>query len=271
MLNEEFLILILIFILGAVAGSFINCLCWRINQKETIMGGSYCPKCRHKLGFFDLFPLLSFLSLRGRCRYCKEKISFQYPLMEMLTGLAFVFVYHYTGFDILTFDFQNIAFYELIFRWFLSVLLLTAFIYDLKYFIIPDRITFSAIVLTFLWIVVGFFLKHYTEMQVLSFLFSGLASAFFFFCLWFFSSGRAMGFGDVKLAFLLGLFLGYPVIIPALFVSFFIGALIGIILVLLRKKKMKSEVPFGPFLVMGTFIGLAWGEDIILWYLSFLK
>ncbi|MDD5696679.1 MAG: prepilin peptidase [Candidatus Pacebacteria bacterium] len=271
MIPEEISLLVLIFVLGTIAGSFINCLAWRIKQEETILGSSYCPKCRHKLGFFDLFPIWSFFFLRGRCRYCKEKISFQYPLVEILTGLAFVFVYHYTGFDLLTFNFQNIQFYELIFRWLLSVFLLAAFIYDLKYFVIPDRITFSAIILTFLWIIAGFFLKHYTEMQVLNFLFSGLVSSFFFFCLWFFSQGRAMGFGDVKLAFLLGLFLGYPVIIPALFVSFFLGALIGIILVFLKKKKMKSEVPFGPFLVMGSFIGLAWGKDILLWYLSFLK
>jgi len=271
MIPEEIMLLVLIFVLGTIAGSFINCLAWRIKQEETILGSSYCPKCRHKLGAFDLFPILSFLFLRGKCRYCKEKISFQYPLVEILTGFAFIFVYHYTGFGILTLDFQNVKFFELIFRWLLSILLLTAFVYDLKYFVIPDRITFSAIILTFLWIIAGFFLKYYTEMQVLNFLFSGLASAFFFFCLWFFSQGKAMGFGDVKLAFLLGLFLGYPVIIPALFVSFFLGALIGTILVLLRKKKMKSEVPFGPFLVMGTFIGMAWGKDILLWYLSFLK
>jgi len=108
--------------------------------------------------------------LKGKCRYCKEKISWQYPLVEILTGLAFVFVYHYTGFDLLTFDLQNIKFYELIFRWLLSMLLLTAFIYDLKYFIIPDGITFSAITLTVLWIIVGFFTGYYTKMQVLSFL-----------------------------------------------------------------------------------------------------
>lgn len=268
---EAILILIFIFILGTIAGSFINCLVWRIKQEESILGRSYCPKCKHTLGFFDLFPIFSFAFLKGRCRYCKEKISWQYPVVEILTGLAFVFVYHYTGFDLLTFNFQNIKFYELIFRWLLSMLLLVAFIYDLKYFIIPDGVTFSAIALTLLWIIVGFFTGYYTEMQVLSFLFTGLASALFLFCLWFFSQGRAMGFGDVKLAFLLGLFLGYPVIIPTLFVSFFIGALMGITLIFLRKKKMKSEVPFGPFLVIGAFTGLAWGQDMINWYFSFLK
>lgn len=268
---ETILILILVFVLGTIAGSFINCLAWRINQEETILGRSYCPKCKHTLSSFDLFPILSFAFLKGKCRYCKEKISWQYPLVEILTGLAFVFVYHYTGFDLLTFDLQNIKFYELIFRWLLSMLLLTAFIYDLKYFIIPDGITFSAITLTVLWIIVGFFAGYYTKMQVLSFLFAGLGSSFFLFCLWFFSQGKAMGFGDVKLAFLLGLFLGYPVIIPALFASFFIGALTGIVLIFLRKKKMRSEVPFGPFLVMGAFIGLAWGQDMINWYISFLK
>jgi prepilin signal peptidase PulO-like enzyme (type II secretory pathway) len=113
---EQIIVFILVFILGTVAGSFINCLVWRINQKETILGRSYCPKCRHGLGFFDLFPILSFIFLRCKCRYCKDKISWQYPIVETLVGLLFVFVYHFTGFDILSNDFANIKFFELIFR-----------------------------------------------------------------------------------------------------------------------------------------------------------
>jgi len=268
---EYFIVYILIFILGTIAGSFINCLVWRINNKETILGRSYCPKCKHGLGFFDLFPLISFAWLKASCRYCKEKISWQYPLIEILVGLVFVFVYQFTGFDLLSNDFANIKFYELIFRFILSTLLMAAFLYDLKYYIIPDRITFSGIGLIFLWIVSAFFLGYYTEMQMLGFIFSGLGSAFFLFLIWFLSQGKAMGFGDVKLVFLLGLFLGWPLIIPGLFISFFLGALIGVLLIAFKKKKMKSEVPFGPFLIIGTYISLAWGQSILFWYLSFMR
>jgi prepilin signal peptidase PulO-like enzyme (type II secretory pathway) len=271
MIIEQIIVFILVFILGTIAGSFINCFVWRISKEETILGKSYCPRCGHKLGFFDLFPILSFIFLRAKCRYCKDKISFQYPIVETLVGLIFIFIYHFTGFDILSNDFLNIKFYELIFRFILTTLLMAAFVYDFKHFIIPDRITFGAIGLTFLWIIIAFFNGYYTEMQMLGFIFSALGSAFFFFLLWFFTQGHGMGFGDVKLAFLLGLFLGWPVILPALFASFLLGALFGIILIVFRKKKMKSEVPFGPFLVIGTFVGLAWGTDILTWYLSFMK
>jgi prepilin signal peptidase PulO-like enzyme (type II secretory pathway) len=271
MIIEQIIIFILIFILGTIAGSFINCFVCRINQKETILGSSYCPYCKHKLGFFDLFPILSFVFLKAKCRYCKEKISWQYPIVELLVGGAFLFIYHFTGFDVLSNDFANIKFYELLFRLILTTFLMGAFVYDFKHYIIPDRITFSAIGLTFLWIIIGFFFGYYTEMQILGFMFSAFASAFFFFCLWFFSQGKAMGFGDVKLVFLLGLFLGWPLILPSLFISFFLGAFIGILLIILKKKKMKSEVPFGPFLILGTFIGLAWGNDVLFWYLSFMR
>ncbi len=271
MITEQTLILFFIFILGTIVGSFVNCLVWRINQKETILGSSYCPKCKHKLGFFDLFPILSFICLKANCRYCKEKISWQYPIVEILVGLLFVFVYYFTGFDLLSNDFTNIKFYELIFRLILTTILTAAFIYDFKYFIIPDRLTFSGIGLAFLWLISAFFHGYYTEMQVLGFIFSAMGAAFFLFLIWFFSQGKAMGFGDVKLVFLLGLLLGWPLIIPSLFIAFFLGAFIGILLIIFRKKQMKSEVPFGPFLIMGTYIGLAWGKDILSWYISFMK
>ncbi|GMX58988.1 MAG: A24 family peptidase [Candidatus Microsyncoccus archaeolyticus] len=268
---EQTTILFFIFILGTIAGSFINCFIYRISQKETILGSSYCPKCKHKLGVFDLIPLISFAWLRATCRYCKEKISWQYPIVEILIGFLFVFIYYVTGFDLLTNDFTNIKFFELIFRFILATLLMSAFLYDLKHYIIPDRITFSGIGLTFIWIIVAFLNGYYTEHQILGFVFSAMGSAFFIFLIWFFSQGKAMGFGDVKLIFLLGLFLGWPLIIPSIFISFFIGATTGILLILLRKKQMKSEVPFGPFLILGTYIGLGWGQDILSWYLSFMK
>ncbi len=268
---EQILILFFVFILGTIAGSFINCFVWRISQKETILGSSYCPKCRHKLSFFDLFPILSFAFLKTKCRYCKEKISWQYPIIEVMVGLVFVFIYYITGFDLLTNDFTNIKFFELIFRFIITTLLMSAFLYDLKHYIIPDRITLTGIGLSLIWIIFAFFNDYYSEIEVLGFVFSGIGSAFFLFLIWFFSQGKAMGFGDVKLVFLLGLLLGWPKIIPGLFISFFLGAFIGIILMLLRKKKMKSEVPFGPFLIIGTYIGLAYGTEILSWYLSFMQ
>lgn len=258
--------LIFIFIFGLFVGSFLNCVAWRIFKEETfVVGRSYCPSCRHVLSSMDLVPVVSFVFLKGKCRYCKENISYQYPLMEILTGSLFVSLYQYLNISSV---FSSYSFAELLFWWTIGSLLLIAFIYDLRHFMIPDRITFGAIILTVIFILSSFALGVYTQGQVINYFFSAFGSAFFFFILWFITMGKGMGFGDVKLGFLIGLLLGWPKTVIGLFLSFVIGAIIGIILILLKRKGMKSEVPFGPFLVLGTFLGLFYGQSIINWFFS---
>jgi leader peptidase (prepilin peptidase) / N-methyltransferase len=267
-------IYLVIFLFGLAIGSFLNCAVFRLEKEESFLSGrSYCPNCKHKLSWHDLIPLFSFLALGGRCRYCKNKISFRYPLVELATGLIFllIFVFQFTaapGFFI--FSFQNlIAFFYLLT---ISCFLIVIFIYDLKTYLIPDGAVFSALAVSGVWYLAsGIFFHIYTKYQILSTIYSAIGAAAFFLAIFLISRGRWMGFGDVKLAFLLGLFLGWPKILPGLFLAFFIGAIIGLGAIMLGKKKISSEVPFGPFLVLGTFLALFFGQSIISWYLNFLQ
>lgn len=239
-----------IFILGTLIGSFLNCLLYRLEQnKSFVFGRSICPKCKHELAWKDLVPILSFVFLRARCRYCKKRISFQYPLIELISGILLSLLFYYTG---LTAEFGFLAF--------IFFSMLAIFIYDLRHFIIPDKILFPLIFVTFIYVLIN-------SSAVLALL-SALGAALFFLIIYLLSKGEWMGFGDVKLAVFLGLFLSWPNILLGLFLSFVIGAIIGIGLIVFGKKGLKSQVPFGPFLIIGSVIAFFWGQEIINWYLN---
>ncbi|MCL5010594.1 MAG: prepilin peptidase [Patescibacteria group bacterium] len=257
---------VVVFVFGLFVGSFLNCVVYRLEVKKSFLQGrSFCPKCRHTLAWYDLIPVLSFVFLRGKCRYCNKKISWQYPVAELATGLVFLIISNFQ-FPIFNqfpiFEFSNIA--NLIFLLVIVCFLEIIFIYDLKHYIIPSRIIYPAIVIVFLYQLFG----NYPF--ILNFVFAGLAAGGFFFLLWLVSGGRWMGFADAPLGFLLGLWLGFPEILIALFLAFFIGSAVGLILIGLGKKKMKSPVAFGPFLVAGAFIAFLWGEKLWSIYFSFL-
>ena len=262
---------ILSLILGLFIGSFINCIVYRVyNKKSFIKGHSICPKCNHKLGLLDLIPLLSFLSLKGKCRYCGKPISKQYPIVEIFTGIMFFLVAFLVNANFLTqgfltFEFLNLLFYFLVVSYFIMI-----FVY-LKWFIIPDGLTFSAIIITLIYLFSQtFILNVMTPDELLARVVTAFVVFLFFFVLYFFSEGKAMGFGDVKLVIFLGLLLGFPKILPALFIAFAVGAIIGLLMMAFKKRGMKSEIPFGPFLVFGTFIALFFGDHLINWYLSLM-
>ena len=260
--------IILIFIFGLIVGSFLNCVIYRISKEESFLKGrSYCPKCRHKLNFFDLFPVLSFVFLSGRCRYCKELISRQYPLVELATGFLFSFIYFEFGPVVNLFSFVSL---EILFWCAIWSFFIIMFVFDWKHYIIPDEVVYPAIALSVTWVVYSFLAGMATGTQIFEAVLSAFGASLFFFLMWFFSKGRAMGFGDVKLAFLMGLLLGWGRIILGLFLGFLFGAIIGLILIMLKKKGMKSEIPFGPFLILGTFLSLFFGQSIINWYMSLI-
>ncbi len=256
---------LLVFILGAIVGSFLNCLVYRLEKGKSMAGRSFCPKCKRQLGLWDLIPVLSFVFLRGKCRYCNKRISWQYPLVEIITGVLFLLIFNFQflifkQFSI--FNFQTLV--SLAYLLIIGSVLIIVFIYDLKTYLIPDKVVYPAIVLALLFRL----LTDWSSLPMA--LLAGLGASAFFFIIWAISRGKWMGFGDVKLALLMGLFLGWPSILVALFSAFFIGAIIGIGLMIAKKKQLKSQVPFGPFLVIGAFIALFWGEQIINWYLNFL-
>ncbi len=258
--------LFFIFIFGLIIGSFLNCVVWRLYKEESFLfGKSYCPKCRHSLNVLDLFPVLSYVFLRGKCRYCGEKISIQYPLVELLTALLFVLVYLHFGPITGLFSFN---FFQVIYWLVMISFLIIIFVFDLKYYIIPDEVIYPAIVISMSWLLYSFSFGAMGKEALLYTILSALGASLFFFLIWFFSKGMAMGFGDVKLAILMGLLLGFPNIIVGLFLGFLFGAIIGSGMVLFKRKGLKSEIPFGPFLLAGLFTALFYGDRIASWYLS---
>jgi len=291
------IVFFLIFFLGICLGSFLNCLIYRLKEGVSFLKGrSYCPHCRHYLGPKDLIPILSFFFLRGKCRYCQKKISCQYPIVELVTGFLFVFSSFFVFSDPETFPCSLLYCYlAILFYWFFISILIVIFIYDLKYYIIPDKVIYPAIVLAFLWR--GLEVLKFTDWNLfrvlgpvpenlfwcetglefgiwrpflISVLTAFLASTFFLVIV-LISKGKWMGLGDVKMAFFMGLLLDLPNVLIALFIAFFFGALIGIGLIIFKKKSLKSEIPFGPFLASGTLISLFWGREILNLYLSLFK
>lgn len=242
----------IIFLFGLAVGSFLNCIIYRLKTGESFFKGrSYCPFCQHQLSWPDLIPVFSFLFLKGKCHYCQKKISLQYPLVELATGFLFVlcFLFHVPWFIFI-----------------IACFLIIIFVYDLKHYIIPDKIIYPAIGITLIATLQGvpFGSSNFFAWQ------SALGAAGFFLAIVLLSRGHWMGVGDIKLGFLMGLILGFPNILVALFLAFLTGAIIGIGLIILGKKSLKSEVPFGPFLVIGTLVAMFWGPAIINWYLNFL-
>jgi prepilin signal peptidase PulO-like enzyme (type II secretory pathway) len=208
------------------------------------------------------------LVLRGKCRYCGKSISIQYPLVEIATGLLFVLIFWHWPFGLWIFsDFGFLIsglihyFYYLI----ISCFLIVIFVYDLKHYLILDKVIYPAIGIALAYQIINF-----QTNSLLYALFAALLASGFFASIVFASRGKYMGAGDIKLGFLMGLLLSFPQILTGLFLAFLFGAIIGIGMIILKKKTLKSEVPFGPFLVAGTFIAMFWGEQILNWYLRFL-
>lgn len=261
-----------IFLFGLISGSFLNSIVYRLQAKESFLfKRSYCPHCKQKLSWQDLIPLLSFLILFGKCRYCKKQISWQYPLVELATGILFLLIFFYFPIFDQFFNFSISNFLYFLYLLIITCFLIIIFVFDLNYFIIPDKIIYPAIFVTSFYRffeVWNFGILDLSKIKNLGF---GILPSLFFLGIILFSRGRLMGFGDFKLAILMGLILGFPNILVALFLAFFIGAIIGIGLIIFKKKNLKSKVPFGPFLVTGTFGALFWAKIIINWYLNLLN
>jgi prepilin signal peptidase PulO-like enzyme (type II secretory pathway) len=279
-----------VFILGLAVGSFLNVLADRLPQGKSILGRSRCDHCGRVLRWFDLLPLTSFFAYRRRCRTCKGRLSWQYPIVEAATGLLFLLTFFkisnfslYGGFlverQFLIFNTQFLSLIPLIYLLFIVSCLVVIFVSDLKYFIIPDKIIFPAIGVTLFY---RFFevLKfgHLDLIGNLKFeignlwpilgpLLSGVAAGAFFLALVLITRGRGMGLGDVKLAFLMGLILGWPGIFAALFLAFMSGALVGIFLILRGQATMKSEIPFGTFLAAAAIFVLLFCQNFNFWQL----
>lgn len=229
-------------------------------DRSVIFGRSRCDSCKKKIPLSDLVPLLSFVVLKGICRYCKSPIGWRTPIVELTTGLLFVLVFLYNSNN--TPALHSAGVLTLLTQLIVVSGLIAIFFIDLKHGIIPDIIVFPTTVIAFLYLLLN---TQYLIPNTLS----GLGAFLFFLSLFLLTKGKGMGFGDVKLSFLLGIFLGFPKIVAGLYLSFLSGAVISLILITLRKKTLKQTVPFGPFLVAGT-IAAFFLDDAIKVILPFL-
>jgi prepilin signal peptidase PulO-like enzyme (type II secretory pathway) len=262
---------IIIFIFGTIVGSFLNCIIFRMEKDESFISGrSKCMHCGQELGWKDLFPIFSFLFLAGKCRYCQKKISIQYPLVEIFTGVLFILIPLILEFN----WFQGLSFFEfltIIYYWTIASFFIIIFVYDFRHYLVPDSVVYSGIGLSFLYNLFKIWNAGFGYSDALpNIIFAILAGAGIFLLIFLISRGKWIGFGDVKLGLFMGLFLGWLNIIIALFLGVFFGAIIGLALIFLGKKKISSEIPFGPFLITGTFIAFFWGSQIISWYFNLI-
>lgn len=260
---ELFLILFL-FVTGLVMGSFYNVVIFRVPEgKSIVKPRSSCGSCGTVLKAADLIPVFSFLFLRGKCRTCKSKISAQYLLVELLSGLLFVVLYLKFGFTL-----------ELFFSIYIMSVLLIVFFIDLKHQIIPNGLVLAGLIGG----VVFFALRFWYKDAILagaawySPLLGMAATSGFLFLIALLGmliyKTDAMGMGDVKIFLPIGLFLGFKLGIMALIFSVVIGGLSGLFLILTKLKDRKSQIPFGPFIVIGSFLSLLCGQEVLMWYLG---
>lgn len=253
----EFLIGFFVFLFGATFGSFYNVVIYRIPLDMSIAKGrSMCFSCKHNLNALDLFPLFSYIFLRGKCRYCGEKISIRYFLVELLTGILFLVAY--IKFSI------SYEFVLMIIFW--SMLVIVGFI-DFDTMAIYDivLVVFSSIILIILFLYKGLEIRHN--------IFAAFIGFAIYYTIYFVAKiiykQEVFGFGDVLLNTSIGLVLGYPKIIIASFLSFFIGLFFIIILALIGKKiQLKQEIPFGPYMCISAFLMSLYGQNIIDFYMS---
>lgn len=261
-----YLIVAMTFFFGVIIGSFLNVYIYRFHTGKSLMGSSHCLSCARPLKAYELVPLFSYVFLRGRCRTCHSYIPSRYFLVELLTGLLFV------GVVFTVMDFISILHYLVI----VSILVVIA-VYDIYHMVIPDELAASLLIVVlsnqlYLQIVGQPAMAFYYTIA------AALAGSLFLILLWRISRGTWIGFGDVKLVVPLGLSIGYTSVFSMIVLSFWIGAIVGILIIGIQKLRlrgqphlrfmakeltMKSAVPFAPFLILGYLVVLFFGIDVV--------
>ena len=250
-MNSAFIVGLFVFFFGLIIGSFLNVVLWRLHRHESLAWPrSYCPKCRKEIPWYDNIPVLSFVILGGHCRRCKKSISWQYPIIELATGVIFLLLYFKFG---ISSDF----FINLL----ISIFLLLIFVHDLKYYLILDQVIYPAMVIAFLG-------SAYLGLGFINIVVGAIVGSGFFLIQFVVSKGKWIGDGDIGLGFLMGLILGWKMLLVALFLAYMLGAIVGITLIMTGRKEMSSRIPFGPFLTLATLLTILYGSNILAWYIN---
>ena len=253
--------IVLFALFGMIVASFLNvCIDRLLNKESLISPASHCASCHHRLATKDLIPVFSYLWLRGHCRYCQAPVPRRILWMEIGSGVLFAFLYWHYGLTI-----------ELAVNTFYCCLFVVLMVIDLEHGLILNKIVYPGMAVALLLSIFSTFLFQSEIVPEIKQSAIGGGIAFGFFLLVVLISRGGMGWGDVKMAALIGLVTGFPLVFVALFLAIIFGGLIAGILLLLKIKKRKESVPFGPFLSLGTIVTLLWGSDILNWYLGLFK
>jgi prepilin signal peptidase PulO-like enzyme (type II secretory pathway) len=266
--------------LGLALGSFVNALVWRVHEQSKkrkqksvnlsiVNGRSICPNCKHVLAWYDLFPVFSWLRLRGRCRYCKKPVSKQYPLVELAQALVFVSSYIWWPGGV-----HSAGDWVLFITWLAtSVGLMALLVYDAHWMLLPNRILYPTFYIALagrLVYLIGF--EPHKGHGLIMWALSVAVSSGIFWVLFVVSQGKWIGFGDIRLGFITGTLLASP---NKSFLMIMLGSLLGTLFILpaliLGKKHLASKLPYGPFLIAGTYVALLFSDKILDWYSNFLK
>lgn len=245
----------LIIILGLVIGSFLNVCIYRIPLEESIIfPPSHCGICKNKLTPMDLIPVISYIFLKGRCRFCKEKISIRYPLIESLNAILYLIIYLKFGITIITLKYCVLA----------SLLIVIGMIdYDTQFVYLST--TIFGMIIGILFIIIQYIIY---KNGVFDLILGGIIGALIIGSIVYITKG--MGDGDIEIAAVCGLFLGVKGIIVGLFLGIVIGGIVGIIILALKLKKAKDKMAFGPFIAIGSLISMMYGNEILKFYFQLL-
>lgn len=274
------LVILLLAALGLIFGSFIDALVWRIHEQSQISkkkkatvpreltmlhGRSMCPNCRHTLAPMDLIPVLSWIMLRGKCRYCNKPIPWHIPVIELITAALFVLSYLLWPVSMHGLGLVQFCFWLAFLVGFVALT-----VYDLKWYILPDRIVYPLIGLAILEAMISLVFFHSGWLSALGSVWGVLIASGIFYVLYQVSDGAWIGGGDVKLGIVLGILLGGPLMsFMLLFLASVLGTLVSIPLLAVGRAKRSTLIPFGPFLIIATVILELFGSHFVVWLTQF--
>ncbi|MES2409309.1 MAG: prepilin peptidase [Patescibacteria group bacterium] len=257
---------IFVFLFGVIIGSFLNVVILRLKTGRGVGGRSFCFSCGTILHSIELIPVISFLFLKGKCRTCKTPISWQYPLVELLTGIVFLIVFLKTLSGM-----PFVSPLAMFYYWFIFSILIVISVYDIRHKIVPDKLALLFALSSLLWLLATNDIYYFKTLLGLLNLLAGFILFVPFYLLWRWSDGEWMGLGDGKLAIGIGFMLGLSKGVSAIILGFWIAAFISLFLMVIQKLslfrlpilKMKSEMPFAPFLVLGTLLAYYFSPDLL--------
>jgi leader peptidase (prepilin peptidase) / N-methyltransferase len=262
----EILLIVIFAILGLAIGSFLNVCIDRLPQnKSIVLPPSHCEVCQHKLAVKDNIPVFSYLRLRGRCRYCQAAIPRRIFWVELATALIFALLSYHYG---LSAELGVLAFYACLF--------IIIFVIDLEQGLILNKVVYPGMVVALLlallpqsWLTQTTWLTQVIKPGIASAALGGGIGFALFLVIAIVSRG-GMGWGDVKLAALIGLATGFPLVFLAIIMGAILGGIVAVALVIVKKRKFKETIPFGPFLALAAMVTLLWGSNILSWYVGLM-